>query len=77
MSILTQKEREGLEDVFLSINKPQGIFDRIKSITKLWKQFYFRKKAQTPFQIAPTGNFRDKSSIFFEFFSKVKKFLSK
>jgi len=35
MSVLTKKERDGLEEVFLSINRPINIFKKMKEISLL------------------------------------------
>ena len=77
MSILTQKEREGLEDVFLSIKKPYNFSIKFRSFSKIWGEIYLKKKKEKELKMAYTENFRDKLTNFFNFLAKVKKNLSK
>ena len=77
MSILTQNEREGLEEVFLSIKTSSSRYEKLKSFIVLWIGIYPRKSAQKPAKALPAGNFRDKLTKNFSFLAKVKKNLSK
>ena len=77
MSILTKKEREGLEDVFLSIEKQNKITCKPPPFLELWGNNLWQNNKDTSAKIAQTENFRDRLISFFNFFSKVKKILSK
>ncbi len=77
MGILTKNEREGLEEVFLSINSGKSRFEKLKYFISLLLHIHTDEYSQKEQKIAKTGNFRDKLTKNFTFFSKVKKNLSK
>ena len=77
MSILTQNEREGLEEVFLSIKTSTSRYEKLKSFIVLWIGIQSKKSVQKPLKALPAGKFRDKFTKIFGFFTKVKKILSK
>ena len=73
MSVLTKKERDGLEEVFLSIKNSDTIYEKIKYFCAS----FFEKAKKPTEKNTQTGYFRDILNIFFNFFYKVKKNLSK
>ena len=73
MSTLTQNEREGLEEVFLSIKTSQTRYKKFKSFVSIWLTIHLQKAQNN----ATTGKFMDKLTKNFTFFSKDKKNLSK
>ena len=77
MSILTHNEREGLEEVFLSIKTKSGIYEKLKSFLSLWLGLQMRKEPKSMPNSAPSGKIGDKITKKSAFFSKVKKSLSK
>ena len=73
MSVLTKKEREALEEVFLSINNQNQKFKKVKCFLHLILNINIKnidKKSKTEY-------FRDIFNNFFHFFTKLKKNLSK
>ena len=77
MGVLTKNERDGLEDVFLSISENKSRYEKLKYFISIWLHLHVDKKGQKKQNIPKSGNFRDKLTNFFNFFSKVKKNLSK
>ena len=79
MSTLTQKERDALEDVYLSIGTPKSEYKykKIKFFIRFWIDVNISKAPENMRKSAQTGKFGDKSKEKFGFFTKVKKFLSK
>ena len=77
MSILTQNEREGLEEVFLSIKTSTSRYEKLKSFTLLWIDLHLKKVPKKEAKAPVSGKFRDKLTKNFNFFTKVKKNLSK
>jgi len=71
-STLTKKERDALEEVFLSINSSSPIKEKIKSFFE--KSIFLEKNT---LQNQKNVVNRDIYTIFFHFFIKVKKNLSK
>ena len=69
MSILTQKEREGLEEVFLSIKSSKNWYDKLKLSLFVWVKIEHKS--------APAGKIMDKLTKKFTFLLKDKKNLSK
>ena len=76
MSTLTKKERKELEDVFLSINNKNKI-DFFYLINFFFYHHKDKDKKNNDKNIAKTGVFRDNLEVFFNFFYKLKKNLSK
>ncbi len=77
MSILTQNEREGLEEVFLSIKTSSNRYEKLKSFILLWSGIHTEKVIKKRTKARAAGNFRDKSTKNYSFLAKVKKNLSK
>ena len=77
MSILTQNEREGLEEVFLSIKTSASRYEKLKSFIVLWIGIHPKKSVHNTAKTLSAGNFRDKLTKNFSFLAKVKKNLSK
>ena len=77
MSILTQNERDGLEEVFLSIKTSSSRYEKLKSFILLWSGIHTEKEMKKGTKARATGNFRDKLTKNFSFLAKVKKNLSK
>lgn len=77
MSILTQNEREGLEEVFLSIKTSTNRYKRLKIFIIMWFNIQLKKSRRKEPKIRTAGNFRDKLTKNSSFLSKVKKNLSK
>lgn len=77
MSTLTQKERDGLDEVFLSINSSNDNYKHLKELSKL----IISKKndfSMTKFFKRPKYRIKQtKFSHFLSFISKKKKNLSK
>ena len=76
MSILTKKEREGLEDVFLSIKTSANRYERMKSFLSLWVHLQSSGNLGEKTKKDSSGKFRDELTKNFNFFTKVKKNLS-
>ncbi len=77
MSTLTKNEREGLEEVFLSIKRSHTKYEKLKYFISLWLHIGIKPHDTNSSKSAKTGKFRDKLTKNFNFFSKVKKNLSK
>ena len=77
MSILTQNEREGLEDVFLSIKTSNSKYEKLKSFIALWIGMNPSKGTKKSTKTLLHEKFRDKLTKNFSFLANVKKNLSK
>jgi uncharacterized beta-barrel protein YwiB (DUF1934 family) len=77
MSTLTQKEREGLEEVFLSINNSGTFYKKNKYFINFRENLQSNKIQQFLQIKGDSGKFRDKLTKNFSIFTKVKKILSK
>jgi len=77
MNVLTTSEREGLEDVFLSIHSGNNKYKKIKSISTLILNHKLSFSTTSLFKRAKFGLNEFKLSHFLSNISKKKKFLSK
>ena len=77
MSTLTKNERDGLDEVFRSIRTSSTTYEKIKYFISLWIDIHWNKTTTKEPQNASTGKFRDKLTKNSNFFTKVKKNLSK
>ncbi len=77
MSALTQNERDGLDDVFLSIHSNEDKLQRIKEISRLIISHGHKLSMQNMFKQAKYGIKESGFSHFIPFISKKKKNLSK
>lgn len=77
MSALTQKEREGLEDVFMSIHTNQAKLNKLKEIASLLFTKSRRVRAAEPLFIFKKSNKNRSFSDILSYFQKTKKNLSK
>ena len=77
MSALTQNERDGLEDVFLSIHSNQDKFQRMKELSALIISKKNDFSMENLLKVAKYGITGNKFSNFFPFNVKKKKNLSK
>jgi len=77
MSALTQNERDGLEDVFLSIHTPSDKYQKIKDISTLLMSHETTFNLTKLLKQAKEGLKETKLSHFLFKFSKKKKNLSK
>ena len=77
MSALTKQERDGLEDVFLSIHSNRDKYKKIKEISSFTIASDISIVLSKLLQHAKIGLKKTKSSNFISFFSKKKKYLSK
>jgi hypothetical protein len=77
MSALTQNERDGLEDVFLSIHCKDNKYKKIKELSSLVIAENISMTLSSLLKHAKIGLKKSKSSNFFTFFSKKKNYLSK
>jgi len=77
MSALTKKEREGLEEVYISLNKSNTIYQKTKTFFILWSNSIFFSQTKKPLKNPKYGNITDKFWKKSLFFIKLKKFLSK
>jgi hypothetical protein len=77
MSVLTKKERDGLEEVFLSINNSNTLTKKIKKYFFIFINFSNLNDTKKSLKYAKTGKFKDIFSLFLQKFNKVKKNLSK
>ncbi len=76
MSILTHKEREALEEVFLSINSRKRKYKRFKFYLLLFTSASWKNLRKKSSKSATAGNFQAKLTKFFPHFQKDKKNLS-
>ena len=77
MSVLTKNEREGLEDVFLSIQSHQEKYQKIKEISSLIVSKKSSFTLQKLVKVAKVGLNERRLSHLLAFLSKKKKNLSK
>ncbi len=77
MSVLTKKEREGLEEVYLSLGQTKNFFQKIKTFFTIWDSSFISSQVQKCSKTPKYGNFMDKFYKKSLFFIKLKKFLSK
>jgi len=77
MNVLTTNEREGLEDVFLSIHTDNNKYNKIKNISALILNNKLNFSAHSLFKRAKFGLNELKLSYFLSNLGKKKKYLSK
>jgi len=77
MSALTKKEREGLEDVFLSIHSHTDKYQKIKEVSSLIMKKNHTVNFSNLLKQAQNGLKKTKISHFLVYLSKKKKNLSK
>ena len=77
MSALTNKERDGLEDVFLSIHSQQDKYQKIKEISSLLMLHKSSINFSSLLKRAKEGLNETKISQYLSNISKKKKYLSK
>ncbi|MGE4509591.1 MAG: hypothetical protein AB7D43_00650 [Sulfurimonadaceae bacterium] len=74
---LTKKEREGLEDVFLSIHANKQKYERLKRISHLLLHQKVSLHLENIFKSAKKGIKQTNFSHLTTFFAKTKKYLRK
>ena len=77
MGALTKNERDGLEDVFLSIQTHQDKYQKIKDIATLLLSHKSKEQLKKLIKVAKYGLHEGKFSQFFTKMDKKKKNLSK
>jgi len=77
MSALTKKEREGLEEVYLSLNKTERFYIKTKTFFTLSTHSSFPDQTKKALKNPQYGKIMDKFRKKSLFFIKLKKFLSK
>ena len=77
MNVLTTNEREGLEDVFLSIHTDNNKYNKIKNISSILLNKKLSFSTTSLFKRANFGLNRLKLSNLLNKISKKKKYLSK
>ncbi|WP_297441331.1 hypothetical protein [Sulfurimonas sp.] len=77
MGALTKKERDGLDDVFLSIHSREEKYQKIKEISNLIINHNSKQKLINLYKQAKYGLKETKISYFLEQYYKKKKNLSK
>ena len=77
MSTLTKQERDGLEDVFLSIHSGSNKYKKIKDLSSLIIASEISSVLSKLLKRAKFGLKKTKSSHFLAFIDKKKKSLSK
>ena len=77
MGALTKNERDGLEDVFLSIHSRENKYDKMKFLSSLLISEQTGKNLSKLVHSAKLGLKETKLSKFFHQYSKKKKNLSK
>jgi len=77
MSTLTQQERDGLEDVFLSIHNNKNKFYKTRAFSFIITDTNISSVAAKLLKQAKIGLKKRKRLYFFSFFNKKKKSLSK
>jgi len=77
MSTLTKSERDGLEDVFMSIHSNRDKYNKIKELSSFIINSEISFSLSKVLKHAKIGLKKSKSINFFSFFSKKKKYLSK
>jgi hypothetical protein len=77
MSALTKQERDGLEDIFLSIGNSSSKYSRLKNFSSLILSKNISLNTSKFLKMAKVGLKESKLSQFITLFSKKKKNLSK
>lgn len=77
MSALTKKERDGLDEVFLSIHSNSDKYQKLKDISSLIVNRDYKFSMHTLLEQAKHGLKETNVSHFLAFISKKKKSLSK
>ncbi|MBW6487872.1 hypothetical protein [Sulfurimonas sp.] len=77
MSALTKQEREGLEDVFLSIHTHKDRYEKMRELSSFIIASKISSVAARLLKRAKLGLKKRKTSCFLSFFDKKKKSLSK
>lgn len=77
MSALTKKERDGLDDVFMSIHSNNKKYQKLKDISSLIMSREHKFSMQTLLEQAKQGLKETNLSHFLAYIAKKKKFLSK
>ena len=77
MGVLTKKERDGLEDVFISIHSGNDKYNKLKKISSLVFHGTYYYSFEKLYKRAKYGLKETKFSQFIAHFSKTKKNLSK
>ncbi|EDZ63376.1 hypothetical protein SMGD1_1881 [Sulfurimonas gotlandica GD1] len=77
MSTLTKQERDGLEDIFLSIGKNSDKYSKLKDFSSLILSKNISLNTSQFLEMAKTGLKESKLSQFITLFIKKKKNLSK
>ena len=77
MSALTKSERDGLEDVFMSIHSNRDKYRKMKELSSFIINSDISFSLSKLLKHAKIGLKKTKSSTFFTFFTKKKKYLSK
>ena len=77
MSALTKQERDGLEDVFLSIHSNESKYKKMRELSTLVIASDISSVLSKLLKRAKFGLKKTKSSQFLSFFDKKKKSLSK
>jgi len=77
MSTLTKNERDGLEDVFMSIHSNRDKYEKIKELSSFIINSEISFSLSKLLKHAKIGLKKTKSSKIFTFFDKKKKSLSK
>jgi len=77
MSALTKRERDGLEDVFLSIHSNNSRYKKVKDLSSIIMDSDISTVLSKLLKHTKIGLKRSKSSKLMMFFTKKKKSLSK
>ncbi|MCF6309956.1 MAG: hypothetical protein L3J19_05715 [Sulfurimonas sp.] len=77
MSALTNRERDGLEDVFLSIHSNGNKYNKVKDLSSLITAGKISSALSKLLRRAKIGLKKKKSSKLLSYFDKKKKSLSK
>jgi len=77
MSALTNRERDGLEDVFLSIHSSDNKYNKVRDFSSFIIANNISTVLSKVLKRAKIGLKKGKSMKFLNFFSKKKKYLSK
>lgn len=77
MSALTKNERDGLDEVFLSIQTHTNKYQKIKNISALILNHQSGLELKNLFKVATYGLKENKFTTFLTKYTKKKKFLSK
>lgn len=77
MGTLTKQERDGLEDVFLSIHTHDDRYKKMRELSSLIIASNISSAASKLLKRAKIGLKKGKTSYFLSFFDKKKKSLSK